>query len=77
VAHISLVFREMWDTTALFLRLSMRPMHLAVNLGGIPHLAKNKRDVGHPSFLFRTEQSSNLPIIVNILLPPLRIRHQG
>jgi hypothetical protein len=24
-------------------------MHLAVNLGGIPHLAKNERDMGHPS----------------------------
>jgi hypothetical protein len=26
-------------------------MHLAVNIGGIPHLAKNERDVGHPSFV--------------------------
>ena len=25
-------------------------MHLAVNMGGIPHLAKNERDVGHPAF---------------------------
>jgi hypothetical protein len=25
-------------------------MHLAVNIGGIPHLAKNERDVGHPSY---------------------------
>src|SRR3984957_9587064 len=24
-------------------------MHLAVNIRGIPHLAKNERDMGHPS----------------------------
>jgi len=28
----------------------MHPTDLAVNIGGIPHLAKNERDVGHPSF---------------------------
>jgi hypothetical protein len=49
VPHISLVFREMWDTTALSLWLSIYPTHLAVNIGGIPHLAKNERDMGHPS----------------------------
>ena len=42
---------EWWDTTALSLRLSIRPMHLAVGIGGIPHLAKNERDVGHPSLV--------------------------
>jgi hypothetical protein len=26
-------------------------MHLGVNIGGIPHLAKNERDMGHPSFV--------------------------
>ena len=26
-------------------------MHLVVNIGGIPHLAKNERDVGHPSLV--------------------------
>ena len=26
-------------------------MHLGVSIGGIPHLAKNERDVGHPSFV--------------------------
>jgi hypothetical protein len=25
-------------------------MRLAVNIGGIPYLAKNERDMGHPSF---------------------------
>jgi hypothetical protein len=36
VPHISLVFREMWDSTALSLRLSIHPTHLTVNIGGIP-----------------------------------------
>src|ERR1700728_488213 len=27
-------------------------MDLAVNIGGIPHLAKNERDVGHPAFVW-------------------------
>ena len=44
---ISLVFREMWDTTAVSLWLQIHPMHLTINLGGIPHLAKNERDMGH------------------------------
>jgi hypothetical protein len=26
-------------------------MDLEVNIGGIPHLAKNQRDMGHPSFV--------------------------
>jgi hypothetical protein len=26
-------------------------MRLAVNIGGIPHLAKNERDMGHPSLV--------------------------
>jgi hypothetical protein len=30
-------------------------MHLVVNLGGIPHLAKNERDVGHPSLVREPE----------------------
>jgi hypothetical protein len=46
---ISLAFREMWDSTALSLWLSIHPTHLAVNIGGIPYLAKNERDMGHPS----------------------------
>jgi hypothetical protein len=40
----------MWDTTTFSLWLSIHPMCLAVNICGIPHLAKNERDVGHPSF---------------------------
>jgi hypothetical protein len=51
VPHISLVFREMWDTTALSLWLSIRLTHSTVNIGGAPHLAKNERDMGHPAFV--------------------------
>jgi hypothetical protein len=34
----------MWDSSALSLLLSIHPTHLAVNIGGIPYLAKNERD---------------------------------
>jgi len=49
------VFCQMWDSNTLSLRLSVHPMHLAVNIGGIPHLAKNERDMGHPSFVREQE----------------------
>jgi hypothetical protein len=51
VPHISLVFREMWDTTAFDPRTLELNWHLSVEMSGIPHLAKNKRDVGHPTIL--------------------------
>jgi hypothetical protein len=35
-------------------------MHLAVNIGGIPYLAKNERDMGHPA-LVRERQFSRRP----------------
>jgi len=65
VPHISLVFREMWDTTALSLWLSIRPMQRAVNIGGIPYLAKNERDMGHPSFVREREAEPCGAEIVN------------
>src|ERR1700722_11848628 len=48
VPHISLVFRGMWDTTAANLR-SLAPLTEPVQIRGIPHLAKNERDMGHPT----------------------------
>ena len=48
VPHISLVFREMWDTTALLPLTFESTSELRVDVCGIPHLAKNERDVGHP-----------------------------
>src|ERR1700744_3641624 len=56
----------MWDTTALTLWLSTHQRHLTVNIGGIPHLAKNERDMGHPALawesgLRRGESELSLP----------------
>jgi hypothetical protein len=55
-AHISLVFREMWDSTELnsmFFTFSSSLDTLIrrreIQIRGIPHLAKNERDMGHPS----------------------------
>jgi len=50
VPHISLVFREMWDTTAPYLK-ALTQLTTKINVRGIPHLAKNERDVGHPGFI--------------------------
>jgi hypothetical protein len=35
-------------------------MDLTVSMGGIPHLAKNERDVGHPSFVEGTKRIKGL-----------------
>src|ERR1700678_3085002 len=51
VPHISLVFREMWETTALHVPLSK--VGKKVKVHGLPHLAKNERDMGHPTILGR------------------------
>jgi hypothetical protein len=56
VPHISLVFREMWDTTDLNPRgFAANEQTNSVEVRGIPHLAKNERDVGHPSVVAGTE----------------------
>jgi hypothetical protein len=54
VPHISLVFREMWDTANLNLFSDFRKTH--VECCGIPHLAKNERDMGHPAILGRDKR---------------------
>jgi hypothetical protein len=51
VAHISLVFREMWDSTAVDREVLRMNRESEGKSSGIPHLAKNERDVGHPSLL--------------------------
>jgi hypothetical protein len=51
IRGISLVFREMWDTTNLNLFSDLRQRH--VERCGIPHLAKNERDMGHPTLCGR------------------------
>ena len=54
VPHISLVFREMWDTTAVNRRL-VGSTDENIEFRGIPHLAKNERDMGHPRFVAGTK----------------------
>ena len=49
--HISLVFREMWDTTDVDRSVHRMNRESEGRCSGIPHLAKNQRDVGHPAFL--------------------------
>jgi len=61
VPHISLVFREMWDTTGLSLNRRL-VIKLEGRRGGIPHLAKNERDMGHPAIVGRDrEEGVELP----------------
>jgi hypothetical protein len=55
VPHISLVFREMWDATAAGSEVLVCPGNSKVEICGIPHLAKNERDVGHPAVIAGTE----------------------
>ena len=47
----ALVFREMWETAALHGPLSQVGENVKVR--GLPHLAKNQRDMGHPTILGR------------------------
>src|ERR1700722_20115960 len=49
VPHSALVFREMWDTTNFDLDCSSRTEGPRIESSGIPHLAKNERDMGHPA----------------------------
>jgi hypothetical protein len=49
VPHISLVFRAMWDTTDVNRQVRRLNRESEGNRSGIPHRAKNERDVGHPS----------------------------
>ncbi len=62
--HISLVFREMWVYRKSFGWSSVVD----------PHLAKNERDVGHPSFLAR--DTAKDPLIPVPFIPPLTCRMQ-
>ena len=55
VPHISLVFREMWDTTDVDRSVYRVNLQLEGRSRGIPHLAKNERDVGHPAFVREQE----------------------
>src|ERR1700679_2989727 len=58
VPHISLVFREMWDTTALHVPLFK--VGKKVKFRSLPHLAKNERDMGHPTIPRRERENPTL-----------------
>src|ERR1700677_2873024 len=49
VAHISLVFREMWDSADVDRQMHRVKRESEGKSSGIPHLAENERDMGHPS----------------------------
>ena len=51
VPHISLVFCEMWVTATLRPEVFRAPTGYDIEVRGIPHLAKNERDVGHPALV--------------------------
>jgi hypothetical protein len=44
----------MWETTALHVPLSK--VEKKVKVRGLPHLAKNERDMGHPTILGRDKK---------------------
>jgi len=46
----------MWETTALHVPLSK--VRKNVKVRGLPHLAKNERDMGHPTILGREREKS-------------------
>jgi len=46
----------MWDTTGLSPKPSLAVIKLEGSRGGIPHLAKNERDMGHPALVVGTEK---------------------
>jgi hypothetical protein len=69
VPHISLVFREMWDTTNLNLKLFRDSQSSRTYRCGIPHLAKNERDVGHPSSVAEESSETEVRRIGRVLKP--------
>jgi hypothetical protein len=48
----------MWDSTAAEPPV-LGPINKTIKVCGIPHLAKNERDMGHPSFVEGTEVIKN------------------
>ena len=57
VPHVSLVFREMWDITDVDRSVHRMNQESEGRCSGIPHLAKNERDMGHPPFVWEPGHS--------------------
>jgi hypothetical protein len=49
----------MWETTALHVPFSK--IRKKVKVRGLPHLAKNERDMGHPTLCGRDKERKGLP----------------
>jgi hypothetical protein len=47
----------MWDSTMLTAKCHRANRELEGKSSGIPHLAKNQRDMGHPSFVADVRES--------------------
>ena len=56
--HISLVFREIWDTTDVDRKVHRMNVSSEGRCSGIPHLAINERDMGHPALVRELEAYS-------------------
>jgi hypothetical protein len=67
VAHISLVFREMWDATDLDRQAHRMDRKLEGKSSGIPYLAKNERDMGHPSLV--REREAHVSFVLGFISP--------
>ncbi len=68
VPHISLVFREMWETQ-IPLGSPWRGKDCRLGTRSLPHLAKNERDMGHPSVRGQAKSQSRLLNPVLTLAP--------
>jgi hypothetical protein len=53
---ISLVFREMWDTTDVDRKVRRTNRESEGKSSGIPYLAKNERDMGHGGYKLQVQQ---------------------
>src|ERR1700677_5077522 len=77
VPHISLVFREMWDTTDVDREVHRVNRESKGKSSSIPHLAKNERDVGHPSFVGELEvYLCGTEFICSMPLPHFSAQHR-
>jgi len=53
VPHISPVFGEMWELADLKFETLRHLRHTRAGICHFPHLAKNRRDMGHPRFVVK------------------------
>ena len=71
---ISLVFREMWDSTDVDRSVHRMNRKSEGKSSHIPHLAKNERDMGHPSVV--REREADPSVLKQTLLVPALLLSQ-